>query len=119
MKITVPFDLQEGDTIDLLTEAEVADELGLSSARVYGMRREGKFPEPAATIGRSPVWFRRVIEAWAAEKEIATVTSLAERVEDPELIDVVIAQLQEKKKEIEETPTANHVEDEESKPAKK
>ncbi len=52
---------------DLLTQAQVADYLGLSVRTIHTYRRHGRMPE-ARMIGTTPVWTRQQIDAWQAAR---------------------------------------------------
>lgn len=44
------------DPLRLLTKGEIADILRLRPATIDAMRREGKFPQPLANLGRTLRW---------------------------------------------------------------
>lgn len=54
------------DLIDAKTAAEIAN---VQPRTIWQYNRFGRMPAPATYFGRSPVWEREVIQAWADEKE--------------------------------------------------
>ena len=50
----------------LLTAQQVADMLGINVRTLREWRHAGKFPKPT-TLGRSPRWRRRDVDAWLAK----------------------------------------------------
>lgn len=47
-----------------LTAEQLAARLGVKRASIYRMHTRGDLPEPAETIGRSPIWATSAIDTW-------------------------------------------------------
>lgn len=54
--------------LDLVSQAEAADLLGLSRQRVTQLVEEGRAPRPAGKLRRGFVWERADVERWAEER---------------------------------------------------
>lgn len=50
---------------DLVSGAEIARRLGVSTQRVHQLRDDPDFPEPLGKVGRAIVWKWRDVERWA------------------------------------------------------
>lgn len=54
----------ELDVRAMLTTADIADLMGVAPDTVAAYRHRGYLPEPQATVGRTPVWSRPVMDHW-------------------------------------------------------
>jgi hypothetical protein len=50
---------------DLVTGAELARRIGVSTQRVHQLRTEDGFPVPVGKVGKAIVWRWRDVETWA------------------------------------------------------
>jgi excisionase family DNA binding protein len=57
--------LLRGDAVTLWRVTDVAEFLGVSHQRVDQLQREGRLPEASARSGRTRLWERSDVEAWA------------------------------------------------------
>ena len=57
------------EVVDLAGLAEAAG-LSYNTARIY--RGRGLMPEPDGYVGASPWWWSETVEAWVAQREIAS-----------------------------------------------
>lgn len=53
---------------DLLTTDQVAELAGVKPMSIHQYRQRGAIPEPDQYVGRTPVWKRRTIDKWLAER---------------------------------------------------
>ena len=53
---------------DYLDMQGAADLLGVKYETVQMYRHRGRIPEPDAVFGRAPVWKRRTLERWDADR---------------------------------------------------
>lgn len=53
-----------GLTDHMLSRAEIADRLGVSTETINAWRRNGRFPEPDLRVGRTALWSEATVTAW-------------------------------------------------------
>ena len=51
--------------VDPVSPVEIAELLDVKVGTVHTWRRRGVIPEPALTVGQTPIWSRPEIERWA------------------------------------------------------
>jgi predicted DNA-binding transcriptional regulator AlpA len=56
------------EKLDLVGLAEIARIVGSSRAAVKMMRVRGKLPPPITELACGPIWHRKTIEEWAANR---------------------------------------------------
>jgi predicted DNA-binding transcriptional regulator AlpA len=56
------------EKLDIVGMAEIAQMLGMPRNTVNQWRFRGLLPAPATELATGPVWYRRVIEEWAANR---------------------------------------------------
>lgn len=52
----------------VMTVQQVAEHLGLSVRTVQDYRLDGRLPDPARMVGRTPIWTREQIDEWQAAR---------------------------------------------------
>lgn len=53
--------------IDLVSQPDIAERLGVTTNTVHVWRQRYEFPTPEWTVGQSPLWRWEIIEEWARE----------------------------------------------------
>lgn len=54
---------------DLVTGAEIARRLGLTTSRIHQLRERPDFPTPIGKVGQAIVWRWADVEKWAKQRE--------------------------------------------------
>ena len=59
-------------TTQLLRLSSVRQQIGLSKPRLYALMQKGQFPKPIKIGERAVAWLQSDIEAWIAERIVAS-----------------------------------------------